>query len=284
MRHAHPWRSRGFALPAVGLTLLWASGFAPAGAQEVKDDQPVRLPTGERILDKTIDARGGKAAWEALTSRVSKGTMEIAVGGQNVKGKLERYAAPPNKLRAINDMGAAGKLEWGCDSEVLWIIEGGKPRLRQGDDAKDAAEQADFLALLNWRDYYDNPECLGKETIDGHSCYKVAVTDKGGETEHRFYDRRTGLLYKTEATTKGPQGEAHTETILDDYREVGDVKFAFKIVRTMTAGPQKEVMTMTWTSIEVNVEVPEERFALPDSVAKLAKKPAPARSGGEKKQ
>ena len=284
MRRGYPWWSRGLAGPVVGLALLWAVGVPPARAQETKDDQPDRLPTGEKILDKTIKARGGREAFEALTSRVSKGTIEIAAGGQNIKGKLETYAAPPNKFYHLRDLGAAGKIELGCDAEVYWAIERGKARLRQGDELRAATEQADFLALLNWRDYYDNPECLGKETIDGRSCYKVAVTNKDGETEHRFYDRKTGLLCKMESTTKGQQGDVKNETRYDDYRDVGGVKFPFKVVQAGTAGAQKQVTTITWTSIEVNVDLPEDRFALPESVAKLVRKPAPPRPGGAEKK
>ncbi len=281
MRRAFPTWPRRWTMHVIGLAMFLAGDLPPAGAQEAKTDQPDRLPTGEKILDKTIKARGGKEAFEQLTSRVSKGTIEVAVGGQNVKGKIETYATPPNKLYSVRELGAAGKIELGCDTEAYWIIERGKPRLRQGDEARAAAEQADFLALVNWRDYYDNPECLGREALDGHSCYKVALTNKGGETEHRYYDRKTGLLYKTESTTKGQQGEVHTETRYEDYRDVAGVKFPFKVVQTSAAGTQKQVMTITWASIEANIDIPEDRFALPESVAKLVKKPA--RPGAEKK-
>ena len=72
--------------------------------------QPARaetLPKGEEILDKYLEATGGKAAHEKCKNRVEKGTLEIV--GTDVKGELIVYTATPNKMRSVIKLPGFGK-------------------------------------------------------------------------------------------------------------------------------------------------------------------------------
>ena len=60
-------------------------------------DEP--LPKGEEILDKFVDATGGKAAYLKVHNEMWKGTFELV--GKGVKGVATSYRAEPN--RSITD-------------------------------------------------------------------------------------------------------------------------------------------------------------------------------------
>jgi hypothetical protein len=53
------------------------------------------LPKGETLLDKYIEATGGKAAYARIHSDMTTGTMEFKAMG--LKGKITTYAAEPDK-------------------------------------------------------------------------------------------------------------------------------------------------------------------------------------------
>ena len=66
-------------------------GFLFAAAVFAADD----LPKAETILDKYVDATGGKAAYAKVKSDISTGTMSMAAMG--LSGKLTMYGAAPAK-------------------------------------------------------------------------------------------------------------------------------------------------------------------------------------------
>lgn len=67
-------------------TLLLAALPALLGAQA--------LPTGESILDRNVEARGGKAAFASKKTLVMKGTLEMGIRGALVLPRAETKLAP----------------------------------------------------------------------------------------------------------------------------------------------------------------------------------------------
>src|SRR6516165_600337 len=65
----------------------------PAPAQETKSAE--QLPSVDQILNRYVQALGGKAAIERLTSMAMTGTIEVQSAG--LKGKTEMIANVPNK-------------------------------------------------------------------------------------------------------------------------------------------------------------------------------------------
>jgi outer membrane lipoprotein-sorting protein len=239
------------------------------GSAWAQDD---KLPAAEKILDKSIEGRGGKEAFQKLTSRVSKGTIEVSVTGQTVKGTVTQYEAAPNKRYIVLEL-SGQKHEAGSDGEVYWLIDGPRgAKLREGDDKAAAERAADFYALLNWRNQYEEVETVAKEQVDDRSCYKVVMKPKTGPPDTIYFDRKTGLPYRIDTVRKAEQGESQIQSRHEDYREIDGVKMPFKMVRSVTTAGQTQTYTTVWESIEQNVDIPEEQFALPDAVKALVGK------------
>src|SRR5690349_10141787 len=92
----------------------------PAFAQNKPADKPAppaaALPTADQIIEKSIQATGGKAAYEKLNSRVSKGQFEIPSLGAS--GAFESYAKAPNKAKTIITIDGYGIIEQGYDGTI----------------------------------------------------------------------------------------------------------------------------------------------------------------------
>src|SRR5215208_2779319 len=103
-----------------------ASVFAQSNPQKPATEQPAAkpadtkpadtkpagaMPTADQILDKYVQALGGKAAIEKVNSRVSKGNFEIPAMGAG--GPIEMYAKAPNKNLVIINIPGFGTIQQG---------------------------------------------------------------------------------------------------------------------------------------------------------------------------
>jgi hypothetical protein len=82
-----------------------------------------------------------------------------------------------------------------------------------------------------------------------------------------YFDQASGLLVKIEYPMQTLTGPGKQEIFLNDYRTVSGVLFPYLHVRR-EAGRE---MTLTYTSVDNNVEVPEDTLALPEAIRKLSR-------------
>lgn len=256
-------RATGVRRVVVIVGVMLVGRATPALAQ----DTPPKLPTAEKVLDKTIEAQGGKEAFEKIKSRVTKGTIEVTAGPQSMKGTIERYEAAPD-LRYTEIKLGPTVAKSGTDGFVHWDINQSNAKILEGDEKEMAIRRARFNALLYWRDLYDKVECVGKEKIDDRLCVKVVLTPRVGTPITAYYDWKNGLPSATEEVRKTAEGDLLVREQFEDYREVDGVKLPFRVRRTNTAGGQTTTIVYTFQTIEHNT-VPPERFDLPEQIKKL---------------
>lgn len=252
------------------VTLAVLAGVLASGrvwAQEPK------LPTAEEVINKSIEALGGQAAFDKLHNRVMKGTIEVT--GQPNKISLTIYEAEPNKRYSLTDVPNVGKVESGTDGKVCWQITPMGASLLEGTDRALALRHATFNDLLHWKQLYQKVECVAQETVDDHPCYKVVMTPAEGQgnPEVAYYDSMTYLPAKTLITMKGPMGEMTLEGTPADFRKVDGILLPATLTQIQKFGQMNQSITVTFDSIEHNVEIPADRFAMPAAVKELSDKP-----------
>jgi hypothetical protein len=243
--------------PKIGLALAFAGVLAAAD-----------LPKAETLLDKYIEVTGGKAAYSKMHSQMMTGTMDFPAMG--LKGKLTVYAAEPDKQYFEINLEGVGKMQEGSSGDIAWAnstMQG--PRLKEGGEKTESLLKGRFNAELKWRDLYKTVETVGVETVDGKECYKVVATPKTGNPNTRWYDKDSNLMIKMSSITPTPQGDIQADTTIGDYRKEGDVLVPHKM--TVKAGPMEFVMTVD--AVQINPEIPKDRFEVPDEVKALLKKP-----------
>ena len=101
--------------------------------------------------------------------------------------------------------------------------------------------------------------------VRGKTCYKVIMTPKEGTPETAYYDKETYLVTKQDIVLKSSMGEIPMEIFLDEYKETDGILRAHIWEQVMPMG--KQVITIE--TVEHNVEMPADRFALPEEVKKL---------------
>jgi hypothetical protein len=237
--------------------------LAAAGARLYAADE---LPKAETILDKSIEATGGKAAFEKMHNTVISGSMELAAMG--IKGTMVITEAEPDKSVAQIEIAGVGSIKQGYDGKVAWEVNPMQgARIKDGDERIEAKREAHFHKEV-WQDDYKKVETVGSETVDGKDCYKLVLTPIEGNPVTQYFDKKTGLLVKSSVTVTTAMGEIAAETVVSDYRKEGDVLVPHKIQQN-AAGQE---ISITFDSIKFNTELAKDKFDLPDEIKSLVKK------------
>jgi hypothetical protein len=191
-------------LPRCLLVLL--AGLTAAVAQTTPQ---AALPSVDQVLDKYVKAIGGKAAFEKLTSRVSKGTLE-----------MDQLPGPAAEEIYAAKRGFNGAVGWEDNPQTGM-------RDITGPELAAMKRDADFYMAIKLRELYPKMTVKGKESVNGHDAYVVEATPPAGAAQTMYFDADSGLLVRTVRETEGPNGKATLDIFFDDYREVDGIKLPF---------------------------------------------------------
>jgi len=248
---------------AVAITTFAQGGQdkKPADPKPTTDPKPTEaLPTVDQIVEKHVQAVGGKAAMEKLTSRVMKGTLELPAMG--FSGPTETYAKAPNKFGNRSTLTGVGEIAQGFDGTTGWQQN---PmvglRTLSGAELAFIKRAAEFNSDLKFKELYPKAVVKGKQKLGERDVYLVEATPAEGSPEQLYYDVQTGLLARRDFVIDSPQGQLPTETYLEDYKEVDGVKIPFTIRQTNPA----YALTIKYTEVKHNVPIDDAKFNKPAS-------------------
>lgn len=234
----------------------------PAIQQKPADTE---LPPAQSIIDRHIEAIGGRDALKSHNSITVKGSMSIPANGMT--GSIEVFAARPNKVLVKTTLAGVGDVSEGFDGKVAWSINPMTgPMLATGEELAQKAIDADFEGALGVASKYDAIKTLEKTTFEGRPVYKVALTRKTGGDDIEFYDVETGLKAGGTVDRKNPMGTISVTSSLSDYKKFGDILHPMTMTQTMTG---VQVIT-TFTSIDYD-KVDSAVFELPAQIKALVK-------------
>ena len=273
------WRDLGFI--AAGLLLAVAGLGATCPATPARAE--AGPPQAETLIQKMIDATGGKAAYAKLQSRFSTGTLSLPKMG--VELSQTTWAQRPNKSYVLMESPSLGTMESGCDGSTVWdnsSVAG--PSVKKGSERAVLLREADFDAWPNWKKYYKLATTAGADTVAGQATWKVEMVPLEGTPETMWMDQATGLVLKTSMKIQTEMGEVPVDVFMEDYREVCGMKIPFRTRQVLMGGMQE--MVVTTDSVACDPVVPKDRFALPAEIKALLDKPktedAPAGKGDGK--
>jgi hypothetical protein len=266
MKRHNPWKWMiVFAVFLAATPLANAQPTTQPAAAPADAAAAANLPSVDEIMNKYIEATGGRAAYEKVTSRVTKG--KISIPAANVAGTLESYQVN-GKVYITFDIAGIGKTERGYDGTTAWETSAAQgPRIIDGAEKDDMVREAKFDVETNWKKYF-TASVTGTDTVNGDACYKVVFTKPDKTTETRYFSKDSGLEVKTEGTQKTQQGQIDTVETDSDYKDFGALKIATKVEQN--AGGVTAVITTD--SVEDNVPVADDKFVLPDDIKQLVSK------------
>lgn len=222
--------------------------------------------TADDLIAKNMEAKGGKDKLAALQSAKVTGTMNM--GGAEAPFTLLWQA--PDKLRM--ELTLQGMtLTRAFDGETAWMINPfmGKtdPEKLSPDEADQVKEMADFRGPLFNPEKKGYKVAYGGETeIEGTPAYELDVTRPDGGTSKIYLDKEYYLEFKTDDKRTIRGQDVETEAAIGDYKEVGGLMFPHSIDTHMVgAPPEQGGFNMTIESIDLNPEVPDGTFAMPEA-------------------
>lgn len=269
-------RSGGALSRTVVLSAALAAAIAaPAGAQTAQTGAPktapaakpdAALPSARQIIDRHIEAIGGRKAILAHTSSYSKGTLSIPANGMS--GSVDVYAAKPNKSLLKISIAGIGEVVEGFDGVVGWSMSPMTgPALSDGKVLADKKFDSDFYGDLHDDARYSSMKTVEKTTFDGRPCYKISLTRKGATTEDfEYYDIATGLKAGASGTRETPMGAVPSTQVQSDYKKFGDLL----VPTTLKFSTMGVDQVFTFTSVELD-KVDPAVFELPAQIKALIK-------------
>ena len=244
------------ALLALLLSVTLVHGFASAPAVQSADD----------VIEKHLEAIGGRAALAKLTSRRSIGRMAIYTPAGEMSGVVEISEKAPNMLRVQTkvDLSAVGMAEPMVVESVFdgfggWAsdLQGRHPL---AEDELDEMRNNKFpTPLLDYKAAGSTAELRPREKVSGKSLMVVKLTPIRGTVVRMYFDPDTYLLVRRTTRVSGP-GSGSSDQISEpsDYRDVGGVKVAFNYANTNFG--QKS--TVKLEKVEHNVPLDDALFAV----------------------
>src|SRR5215510_912209 len=224
-------------------------------------------PTVDQILDKYVQAIGGKAAFEKLKTRVMKGTWENLTTSR--VSPIEIYAKAPNKRVEIFLIGDYDSSR-GFNGAVGWSLNMTETGFRELSGHGLAAEkrEAEFYREIKLRELYPKSTLAGKEKVGDREAYVIEATPAEGDSEKLYFDVQTGLLIRRDGKQEMPKDgripvesmiKIPVESYFEDYREIDGVKLPFTVRHSLPG-----VRTITkFKEIKHNTPIEDAKFNKP---------------------
>jgi len=256
------WELRAVCSVLLAGVVSGGAAFAQVPAQSSSPSHTAAAPAApsvDQILDKYAEATGGRAAWQKVTSRVSKGTIEVE--GMNIAGAVEMREKVPNRVVVTVTISGAAFIQ-GFDGTVGWSSDPQNGvRELNGAELAETRRDADFHRLLDLRSLYAKVNVAGTEKIDEHDAYVVEATPSdGGDADKIYFDSQTGLALRSITQHHMPDGSVEPfQEDFEDYRAVDGVKMPFTI-RQKTS---EAVFTIRIDEVHQNVALDDAGFAKP---------------------
>ena len=218
----------------------------------------------DEILAMNYEARGGLEAIKSIQSlRMTGKTLAMGQVEAPILIEMKRL----NKMRIeFTVQGMTGVQ--GYDGETAWMIMPfmGKPDPEPMPDAqaKELVDQADMDGILvDWQEKGHTVELLGTEDVEGTETYKLKVTRASGDEVFVYLDSEYGIEIMQSATRTVPGQGAEMEfvTYFSDYKEVAGVMMPHSME---TRVGEQSLSNITVSEIEVNVDIPDDRFTMPE--------------------
>ena len=204
-------------VPSLGIN-LWQTASQPKQAET--------LPSIDEILDRYVQAVGGRQAIEKVSTRIFIGSR---IGADGVLVPEEVRAKAPNKLLVTTSYPNL-VFRAGFNGTQGWAKSNQTDRELNDEILSDLRREAEFYKEIKLKQLYPTMRVLAKTKVGEEEAYVVEATPSDGTAAQKLYfDARTGLLLRKYSESKLTLGQFPTQTDYEDYRDVDGVKLPFMI-------------------------------------------------------
>ena len=251
---------RGSAMPEAIPAVMTEEPKDAVVAPKTAEAKESTGPTGEQLLDKYLQAVGGAAAIEKVTSRVMKGTIDF--GGKSLP--IDIYAKEPDERISFTHM-PDGDSVTAFKGHEGWLGMPGRPaREMHGSELDAASMDADLHLSTHLKAMFSEMKLQGTEKVGDREAYVVLGAREGKTPIRLFFDEQSGLLLRLVRFGDSALGWLPTQIDYADYRDTNGVKIPY---RWTLARPNGR-FTIQVSEMKQNVPVDDAKFAKPPAEQK----------------
>jgi hypothetical protein len=191
---------------------------------------------------------------------------------------METWASGGGKYYQSTDIPGMGKHEEGSDGVIAWDRSPAiGPRVKPMKNAAALGVTLDAAGMIEWRLLIDHVGTEAAERVDDRDCYRVRLVPRDGSPDMiRWYERDTGLLYRSALEVATDMGALPLVMTYEEYRSVAEIKWPSRI--RVTASGQDTLFAAD--EVKLNEPVDDSIFEVPPEIRDLAQKKAdPDRQG-----
>ncbi len=197
--------------------------------------------TAETVIEKYIEARGGRAKLEGIQDM----TQVITASTMGMQLQVKAYQKAPNYFLQRMEMGGMTLSQQAFDGEKAVVLsQMGRQEFTEGEEFDQFKLQSVMISELRYEEYGIQKELLGMEVVGGKKAYKIEVTSPAGAVSHEYYCAETGFKIQSVSDM--------SLSTYSDYREVSGIMVPHKTVQQ--AGPQTVEMTVDEISINSGLD------------------------------
>ncbi|HUR10006.1 MAG TPA: hypothetical protein VM012_01480 [Flavitalea sp.] len=209
--------------------------------------------TIDEIVNKHVDAIGGKEAWGKVNSIRQEGIVSVQGTDVNLiltkqKGKGMRQdisVMNMNGFQIVTPTNGWSFMPFQGQTEVDSISAGDLKKLQDGLDIGDP--------LVTYKEKGYTAEVAGKENINGSEATKIVITKKDGEKQTVFVDNKSNYIVRT-ISKQSMNGQE--QEVTNEYSNFQKVPEGIVVPMTITL-PFGELVL---SKIEINKPVDENFF------------------------
>lgn len=218
----------------------------------------------DEILECNYETRGGYENIKAVDSAKFTGTMTMGP----MEAPFTIYFKRPEMVRLEFEIQGVTAVQ-AYDGETGWSVMPfmGKtePEEMPEDEVKNVKDMADLDGpLVDWEEKGHEVEYLGKEEAQGTEAHVIKVTRESGDEQTFYLDTDHCLTFLEKATRDIQGNEMKTATELGNYKPVGDIVMPFSIQTRMGEGQQAQTQSVAINDVDLNVDIPDEKFTMPE--------------------
>jgi zinc protease len=247
----------------LSLCLMLAWPVAAPGQATQNQPTAAATPTVDQLLDKFVQAIGGKAAVQKLSTRVIKGTLEMTTLGMSLA--WESYSKAPAKQLSVIEVPAFGTVLEGFNGKTAWSKNPPAGLTEKtGEELAKTRRDANFYRDLELKTIFPNLARKGLEKVADEDAYVLEAKPTAGSLERFYFSTRTGLLVRQDSEVETAAGKTKFQVFAEDYRTVDGIKMPFnlRIIADVPNQPQTAV-TIKFTEVKHNVPIDDAKFEKP---------------------
>lgn len=220
--------------PVLAALAIAVAGAAPAASQD--------LPPAQEIIDRYVEAIGGRDA--AVASVVTRSSGSFAIPAMGVTGDLESVETPEGATAMRVTIPGMGDMLSGYTGEVGWSTDPMTgPRLLDGGELDAMREQAHPLYAVRDASLFESFETIGEDSYDGEECWNVRFVWISGRETTECFSKESGLVIAQITAQESPMGTVEVTSRFSDYQRFGDVLVATTVRQSMMG--QEQVLQIT---------------------------------------